>query len=278
MSKGFIDSGIFTALITYVLKEHSGNAALCMYSFRMPFLAIVPTQDVPFVACHAVLVGLDASMLPIPKAPNADQIARKLVSTSVDATPLPCVPAKREIRRRHHLDEIHVIEISIIRALLRPIKRVDMMICPHLVIIELANRRRRKLWTKPQHVNIMCERMIALVMEVILQIMHMHVSIAEALAGREVKVPVHLVHANAAEDATTFLPLRLEPLGVVHALALLHALAPPKRPTLFRVRLSHFVARIAAAGFFGRRWGWRAVACAAVVRVEVDSIIFVPTS
>ena len=109
---------------------------------------------------------------------------------------------------------------------------------------------------------------------VVLQIVYVHVPVAEAAAGRKVEVTNDLVDAEATLDAAAFGALLIQLLGIVFAQALLHALAPTEGPGGLGICFADFVARIAAAGFNGVAWGVRSVAGSAVVGVEVASRLF----
>lgn len=67
-------------------------------------------------------------------------------------------------------------------------------------------------------------------LEVIVQIMHVHRTAAEASTGRDVEVAYHLVDAEAAFDPAALLALGVEFLGIVHPFALLHVLPTAKSP------------------------------------------------
>ena len=115
-------------------------------------------------------------------------------------------------------------------------------------------------------------------LEVVIQVVHVHVAVAEAAPGRDVEVADHLVDAQAALDAAAFLALGVQPLAVVLPLALLDVLAAAEGPRHGRVRFPHFFARVAAAGLDGVGGRVGAVAAAAVVWVEVhgDVVLGVP--
>jgi hypothetical protein len=98
---------------------------------------------------------------------------------------------------------------------------------------------------------------------------HVHVAVAEAAAGRDVEVAHHLVDAQTALDAAPFVPLLVQLLAVVLALALLDALAPAEGPPLLRVGLPDLLARVAAPGLLRVAWGVGAAAGAAVGWVEM---------
>ncbi len=94
----------------------------------------------------------------------------------------------------------------------------------------------------------MRERVASRRVPVVLQVVHVHVSVAEATAGRKVEVSDNLVDAQAALDAAALFALLVELLGVVFPLALLHALAPTEGPGGLGICFTDFVAGIAAAG------------------------------
>lgn len=76
----------------------------------------------------------------------------------------------------------------------------------------------------------MGEGMRVLVLEVVLEVVHVHVASGERLSGSDVEVSDDLVDSNATLETASLLSLLVEVLGVVFALALLNALAAAKRP------------------------------------------------
>jgi hypothetical protein len=117
--------------------------------------------------------------------------------------------------------------------------------------------------------------MPALILEIILQIMHMQIAIGKRLPRCDVEIANDLVYADGALQAAALAALGVEVFGVVLALALLDAFAAAKRPGYGGVGVAHFVACVAAAGFGGAGGGWGAVAFAAVVGREVGGFVFV---
>ena len=73
------------------------------------------------------------------------------------------------------------------------------------------DHRIRQLRTKPQLVDRVGEGVAAVdgAVEVVLEIVHVHVAVAEALARRKVEVANHLVDPDAAFDAATLAALRV---------------------------------------------------------------------
>ena len=109
--------------------------------------------------------------------------------------------------------------------------------------------------------------------EIIIQIMDMHGSIAEAATGGDVEIPHHLVDSKPAFNATPLVPLRVQLLTIVLSLALFDILPLPKRPAHARIGFPHFLAGGAAALFLCGGRGGRAVAVAAVVGREVGGFL-----
>lgn len=64
--------------------------------------------------------------------------------------------------------------------------------------------------------------------KVVVQVVHVHVAVAEAAARCDVEVAHDLVDADHAFDPAALVALLVEPLAVSLALALLHALAAPE--------------------------------------------------
>lgn len=114
------------------------------------------------------------------------------------------------------------------------------------------------------------------ILEVVLQIVYVEVAIGEGLPGCNVEVTNDLVDANVSLEAASFLALLIEVLGIVLALALLDTLAAAERPRDRGVRITDFIAGIAASGFLCAGWGGSAKAVSAVSRVEMCSFVFVP--
>lgn len=139
------------------------------------------------------------------------------------------------------------------------------MVTPFLVLGAV------ELGPKAQRVDLVREGVAALdgAVEVVVQVVHVHVAVAKAAPRRDVEVAHHLVHADRTLDPAALLPLRVQPLAVALALALLDPLAAPERPAVLCVGLPHLIARVAAARLrrVGRRR--RRVAGAAVFGVKM---------
>lgn len=105
--------------------------------------------------------------------------------------------------------------------------------------------------------------------EVVLQVVRVHVAAGEAAAGGDVEVADDLVDAQDALDAAAFAALGVDARCVTLPFALLDVGALAKGPILGCVGFAHFVAGVAAALLDGVGEGVGAAAVAAVVRVEV---------
>jgi len=204
----------------------------------------------------------------------------ELVGDVVEIAPQPSpliIPTEWQVGSRHYFDKVHVVECPILRRLLRVVQRIQMMIriSRALTPREPLQRPIRHLRSKPQTMNLMRKRMSLGTTKVILQIMHMRLSITEALSRRKVEVSYDLVDADAAFDAAAFAALLVELLAVVFALALFDVFAAAEGPGDGGVGFAHFGAGVAAAGFYGVGRGRGAVALAAVFGVEVSGFVFV---
>ena len=132
-----------------------------------------------------------------------------------------------------------------------------------------------KFRSEPQLVNFMRECVAALdwAVEVVLQIVHMHVPIAETLARRKMEVTDDLVYSYPTFDSTALAALGVEVFAVVLALALVYVLAATERPGDPGVCVADFVTGVAAAGLLGCRRSWGAVAPATIFRVEMGCVL-----
>lgn len=227
--------------------------------------AIVTALEVALVARHAILVGFDAAAIAVAVHAKLDEFVWHVTlrarprAGGVDGAgtgTAVSLPPERQIRRRHDLDEVHKVERALRRVLRCVVQRAEVMARPgHAGASAGAAARRAhaahhilgQLRTEAQVMHLVREGVRLGAAEVVVEVVHVHVAIAEALARREVEVAHDLIDADAALDAAALAPLRVELLAVVLALALLHALAVSKGPGLGCVRLPHFGTRIAAA-------------------------------
>ena len=142
---------------------------------------------------------------------------------------------------------------------------------PHRLAAQLLLHVLRELGTEAQMVDYVGERVATLhgCVPVVLEVVDVHIAVAEAPARGDVEVSDDLVHAQATLDATAFVPLLLQLLGVVLAFALLDTFTLSEGPRCLRVRLSNLVASLAAPGLLRIRWGVCAVARPAVCGVQM---------
>lgn len=88
------------------------------------------------------------------------------------------------------------------------------------------------LGPKTQMMNDMREDMTAWDwgIEVVVQVVNVHISVTETASGGNVEVTHDLVDSNAAFNSASLFSLRVQPFAVVLALALLDVLASSKGP------------------------------------------------
>lgn len=231
----------------------------------MALRRVVATSAAPLVARHRVLVRLNAAIIILSKRTERCGVVRHHIAILL-------LPAQRQVRSRHNLDKVHIREVRVVGLLLGAIQRVHVVVRPwHRLGAELLANLFRQLGPKAERVDRVPERVAALdgCLPVVLEVVNVHVVVAETPARRNVEVAHNFVDAQAALDAAPFGALLVEALSVVFARALLDVLATAKRPRRLRVCFTHLVARVAAAGLGGVGGGWRAVAVAAVGGVEV---------
>ena len=116
---------------TYVGEEDTGDSAFCVQALLVAVLFVVAAVHAALVARDAVLVGLDAAVVAVAQAADVDPFVRVVVHARVYALAHVLFPAERQVRRRHHLDEVHVVVCALVRVLLRAIERVDVVVRPH---------------------------------------------------------------------------------------------------------------------------------------------------
>lgn len=188
----------------------------------------------------------------------------------------PLLPAERQVRGGDDLDKVHVVEVGVHGGLDDAVERVDMVVRPGHVLVLVAKLFEgggRQLRSEAQRVDGVAERVAALngSVPVVLEVMDVHVAVAETATGGEVEVADDLVDAQAASDLASLVALLVQALGVVLARALLDVLAAAKGPRCLGVRLTHLVTRVTTAGLLGVGRGRGAVAAAAVVGVQMRS-------
>ncbi len=234
-----------------------------MQPLLVPLIRVVAARQAALVARSRVLVGLDAAVGGRPERADGR------VVLLAEAGPA-LLPAEGEVRRRHDLDEVHVVVVDVVRLLAGAVEGVEVVVGPGEVLVaELLVQVVGQLGAEAQLVDLVREGVLGGRVPVVLEVVHVHVAVAEAAAGRDVEVAHDLVHPQPALDAAPLLALLVQPLAEVLALALLDALTPPEGPRLLRVGVLDLVARVAAAGLLGGGRRVRAVAGAAVRGVEV---------
>src|ERR1700744_1349235 len=91
-----------------------------------------------------------------------------------------------------------------------------------------------KLRPKPQRMDLMRKGVASFNwrVEVIVQVMDVHISIGEGAAWRDLEVAHHFVYPDDALDAAALLALGVESLAVAFSFALLDALAAAECPAV----------------------------------------------
>lgn len=146
-----------------------------------------------------------------------------------------------------------------------------------MALLHICDHFISKLRAKPQMMDHMGEG-VRLILEVVLQIMHMQIAIREALARGNMEIANDLVHADATFEAAPFLALLIEVFGVMFALALFDALAAPKGPRDRSVSVAHLVTSVATSGLGGVSGSGSAITFSTVAWIEMLGLVFVPTS
>jgi len=157
------------------------------------------------------------------------------------------------------------------------IKRIQVVICPrsgrflaHLVRYFLA-----ELGSKAQGMDCVRENMPSYNrgIKVIVQIVYVHIAIAETSPRCDMEVTHHLVHPDISLNTASFISLSVQSLCVMFSFALLHILTASKSPRHTSICLSYFVASITTAGLL---CVWRrvcAVTTAAIIRIQMWSLV-----
>lgn len=182
------------------------------------------------------------------------------------------VPVESKVRSGHDLDEVHEVVVGVVRLLVSVVEGVAVVVSPGLgPLRHLLGDGIGQLGTETEIVDDVGEVVLGVVgrIPVVLEIVDVHVAVAEAAARRKVEVSNDLVDAETTLDAASLLALLLQLLGVMLAQTLLDILALTERPRSLRIRLSNLLASVTAAGFLGVGRGRGAIAGAAVVGVQV---------
>lgn len=181
-----------------------------MQPLLMPLLRIAPPTQTPLMTSHRILVRLQAPILAPPMTSHWQKIIQQRIILAPKRAVLP-LPPKREIARTNHLDKIHIIERGIVRELLCLIQRVQVMIRPghRILCSEPLCHNFRYLGPKAQMMDVMRKSMWVPIwrIQIVIQIMHMHRSIAETPSWRNVEVSNDLVDAKSAFDSAALATL-----------------------------------------------------------------------
>lgn len=108
--------------------------------------------------------------------------------------------------------------------------------------------------------------------QIICKIMHMHLTITEAAARRNMEVANDLVDSEAAHDAAALMALLVQFLRIVLTLALFDIFTSTKRPRDACIGFADFFASLAAALLDSGGRGRGTVAIAAVVGIQVGGL------
>jgi hypothetical protein len=117
-----------------------------------------------------------------------------------------------------------------------PIQRVDVVVRPstrtsrEVLLCHVLHNDVAQLGTETQVVDLVGKGVCVLVLEVVLEVVHVEVAVREGLPGGDVEVANDFVDLDAALEAASLLTLFVKVLGVVFALALLYTLATTERP------------------------------------------------
>jgi hypothetical protein len=146
-----------------------------------------------------------------------------------------------------------------------------------MLLLHVSNNGFAQLGAEAQVVNLVGESMGVLILEIVLQIVHMHVAVGEGLSRGNVEVSNDLVDLDATLQTTSLLALFVEVFGVVLSLALLDTLATTKRPRDRGISVADFVAGVTAVGLLSVGGSGCTVAFAAVIGGQMGGFIFVPS-
>jgi hypothetical protein len=262
-------------MMTHVGEENTWNTTPSVDTLFVALLFVGTARKTSLVAGNGVLMCLDAALV---VALNGR--AQELVVLRRPRGFL--FPAKGQVSGRDHLDEVHEVEGLLIGDLIRVVEWVDVMASPAartgvlVLLLHVCDDSIAQLRSEAQVVDLVRKSMRVLVLEVVVQVVYVHVASRERLSGGNVEIADNLVDFDASLETASFLSLSVEVFGIVLALALLHALATTKRPRYRGVCVADIVAGITAAGFGCVGRGRCAVAVSAVIGGKVFGFVFVP--
>ena len=198
--------------------------------FGVSLRRIAPAVKTSLVARHRILMRLHTAILAPSHRAQGQNIADLIPAARHQILGFP---PEGEVRGRDDLDKVHIIERRIVRHLLGPVKRVDVMVRPGRALrAQFLRHTLRDLRPKSQLVDLMRKGVSTGDggIQVVVQVMDMHRTTAEAAAWRNVEIPNDFINAEAAFDPAPLLPLRVQLFGIMHSFALLYILPASKRP------------------------------------------------
>lgn len=192
-------------------------------------------------------------------------------------------PSQRQVCGANNLDEVHEVESLLAGLLLGVVEGVDVVVrpateaCIRMFAVHIRNHSIAELRPEAKLVDLVRES-VGLVLEVVLEVVNVHVAVGERLSGRNVEVSDDFVDTDVSLQAASLPALLVEVLGVVLTFTLFHTFAATKRPRDGGVGITDFVAGVAAAGLDRVRGRGCAETFTAVVGVEMRGFIGVSVS
>lgn len=151
----------------------------------MSFSAIIASGQASLVASYRVLVCLQAAVVGLAVVTDPGTLIRSAVRIHL--------VSQWQVGRRYNLDKVHEVEVGIIRNLLDIIQRVEVVIGPRTVLRALLGDILRELGSETQLVHSVLKGVLHGTLPVVLQVVNMHVAIAETSAWRKVEVTNDLI-------------------------------------------------------------------------------------
>jgi hypothetical protein len=260
---------------THVREEDTWNASPGVDALLVALLFVSATCETPLVAGNRVLMCLDAAFV---IAVNSR--TQKLVVLGRSRGFF--LPTKGQVSGRDHFNKVHEVESLLISVLVGVVKWIDVMAGPSagtgvlVLLLHVCDDHVAQLRTEAQVVDLVRKSMRVFVLEVVVQVVYVHVASRERLSRSNVEIADNFVDSNATLETASLLSLGIEVFGIVLALALLHALTTTKRPRYRGVSIADFIARVTATGLGCVGGGRRAVAVSAVIGGEMCRLVFVP--
>lgn len=167
----------------------------------MTFLAIVAACKASLVAGHTVLVCLNAAGFAMTITSQLDELVGQVKNRVL------LLPAQGQVRSRNYLDKVHEVISLLFCLMLCIIKWVEMMVSPsHALLANASNNIIRQLRTKAKMMDIVGESMFDVIAAspVVLEIVNVHVTVAERLARCKVEIANNLVDTNSTFNTAAF--------------------------------------------------------------------------